>query len=209
MTGKKNKKKKLTEEQLYQQQAMEELVQEFQKKGYKSITKTLTILKANLLAFVTAGPIAVLCYFIYVSRWREGSFGISDLTLFIIGILVLIVVHELVHGITWAAWCKNRWKSIRFGILVELLTPYCHCMEPLTIKQYIIGALMPLLVVGLVPFTISFIIGNHLLMALSLLMILGAGGDVTMVLLLLKERKDALVLDHPTLCGCVVFKKQE
>ncbi|MPM97600.1 hypothetical protein SDC9_144775 [bioreactor metagenome] len=43
-------------------------------------------------------------------------------------------------------------------------------------------------------------------MSLSLLNILCAGGDITIVLLAFKY-KDAIFIDHPTDCGFVAFTK--
>ncbi len=203
------KENKLTPEQLLQQQAMEELISDYSAKGYTVKTKAISMTKANLYALVTGGPLALILFIVYIAKWRSGSLGFTKLIILIVGMLALFVLHELVHGATWASFCKNKWKSIRFGIMAEMLTPYCHCMEPLTLNQYIIGALMPLIVTGLIPYIISYIIGSYVLMVLSMVMILGAGGDISAVLMVLGEKNITLLLDHPTLCGCVIFKKPE
>src|SRR5690606_9207687 len=80
------------------------------------------------------------------------DFGVSNglLTglLFLVVVIVGVVVHELIHGITWAIFAKNGLRSIKFGILKEMLTPYCHCQEPLKLKPYLLGAMMPGLAVA-------------------------------------------------------------
>jgi hypothetical protein len=65
----------------------------------------------------------------------------------LIALTIGIILHEL-HGITWAKYTKDGFKSIRFGVLWKFLTPYCHCKEPL-VKHYIIGGIMPAIVLGL------------------------------------------------------------
>lgn len=200
---------KLTPKQLLRQQAMEQLISDFIAKGYTAQTKAISMTKANLYALVTGGPLALVLFIVYITKWKGGSLGLAELGLFFIGMFALIVLHELVHGVTWGAFCKNKWKSIRFGIMVEMLTPYCHCMEPLTPSQYIIGALMPLVITGLIPYVISYLTGNFFLMVLSMMLIIGAGGDISAMLMLLREKNIALLLDHPTLCGCVIFRKAE
>jgi hypothetical protein len=45
----------------------------------------------------------------------------------LVGFIVLIaltigIMHELIHGITWAKYTKDGFKSIRFGVLWKFLT---------------------------------------------------------------------------------------
>jgi hypothetical protein len=96
------------------------------RQGYKANIGTISVIKANIYAFVTAGPFALLAAIFYLSRWGELKFEFS-LTGYFIFILLLIIsipIHEFLHGFTWYFYCKNKWKSIHFGIMRELLTPY-------------------------------------------------------------------------------------
>jgi hypothetical protein len=82
----------------------------------------------------------------------------------LVGFIVLIaltgiILHELIHGITWAKYTKDGFKSIRFGVLWKFLTPYCHCKEPLLVKHYIIGDYASYCL-GAFPALLSFITGN-------------------------------------------------
>ena len=94
-----------------------------------------------------------------------------------------------------------------FGVMWKSFTPYCHCKEPLDFNSYLTGGIMPLLILGILVFIISFFTGNSLILIISLINILCAGGDTTICLLLLKY-KDGLFIDHPTDCGFVAFTKQ-
>lgn len=47
---------------------------------------------------------------------------------------------------------------------------------------------------------------SGLLLALSLFNVFAAGGDLTIVILLLKHR-DKVIIDHPTECGFIAFSK--
>ncbi|WP_312644392.1 DUF3267 domain-containing protein [Hydrogenoanaerobacterium sp.] len=181
---------------------------EMQQQGYTANNGTISVLKANVMALVTAGPIALLCFILYLLKWNpiEFSFSILEPFLFLGLFFICIVVHELLHGVTWALFCKNKWKSIRFGVMWNYLTPYCHCKEPLAFAYYLIGGLMPLFVLGVLWFILAYIGGSTLLAMLSIINILCAGGDTTIALMLLKYRK-ACILDHPTECGFVAFTK--
>lgn len=206
------KKKQLTpvQEKIIANYEMQK--EKFLTAGYEERQETISVLKANLMAFVTAGPFAVLWFIIWIlaQKQGEGLFGVRDILLFWIFLLILIFVHELLHGIGWVKWTENKWQSIYLGVMWDLLTPYCHCKEPLKPKQYLYGGLMPFLVLGMGMFVLALITGNHVIFLLSVLNTLCAGGDTTIACMLfkyLKYRDHCYILDHPTKCGFAAFVK--
>ena len=124
-------------------------------------------------------------------------------------ILVLVVVHELIHGITWVCFAKKHFKAISFGVMKEYFTPYCTCNEALARSQYLIGALAPTIVLGILPCIIAITIGSAPLFTLGAIMILAGGGDLAICRKLLnyKQANRTIYLDHPTECGLVGFSK--
>ena len=72
-------------------------------------------------------------------------------------------------------------------------------------RPYIVAALMPLIVLGLIPAVICLVIGSFYLLLWSIVFIAAAGGDIWMAWLMTKERPDCTVLDHPTEAGYYVF----
>ena len=66
------------------------------------------------------------------ASWRG-----ADFVLIFLFCLLLIFVHELIHGITWAVFAKKGRKAISFGFIPQYLTPYCTCNEPLKKGEYI------------------------------------------------------------------------
>ena len=93
---------------------------------------TIDIEKANIFALwimVISGFLFLVPFFLIwfeKNNFRElfGSFGDWGIT-FLFAI-VGIVVHELIHGLTWACYAKSGWKSISFGVMWKMLTPYCR-----------------------------------------------------------------------------------
>lgn len=118
-----------------------------------------------------------------------------------------IIGHELLHGLTWARFAKGGLRSIRFGIMWKMLTPYCHCNEPLPLNAYRLGVMMPGLVLGFLPMLIGFATGHLGLFAFGMFFTVAAGGDFIMLYLLRDETSDSLVQDHPTKIGCYVYRK--
>jgi hypothetical protein len=190
--------------------------------GYKKELLTFDLMKANLYAIFSIIPILILYGVPFVLLWRN-SFSkvalknfIDEFTLGIWGnfvsiLLVMtigIIVHELIHGITWAMYAKNGFKSIKFGVLWKALTPYCHCSEPLKVKHYITGGIMPAIILGFLPFIYSLFTGNVLWLFFGIFFTMAAIGDFLIVNLVRKENMNSLVLDHPSEVGCYVFRKE-
>jgi len=189
---------------------------------FKKEKLTIDLLKANLYAIFAIIPILIIYGLPFCFLWRntfskialksfinEFSFGIlGNFISILLVITVGTVLHELIHGITWAKYTENGFKSIRFGIMWRMLTPYCHCVEPLKVKHYILGAIMPTIILGFLPFVFSLVTGNLLWLFFGVFFTMGGVGDFLIINLLRKEKKDDLVLDHPTEAGCYIFRKK-
>ena len=124
-------------------------------------------------------------------------------------IVLGIVLHELIHGLTFLPFCKNGFKSIKFGFLKQYLTPYCHCKEALKLKYYRIGVLMPAIILGFLPSVWAIVTGNFYLLCFGIFFIMGAAGDFMILMILKNENPEDLVLDHPSEAGCFVYTAKE
>ncbi len=174
----------------------------------------IDIVAANVFSIVlliVSGVVFIVpFYLIWGTAGWEGErsiFGFAGIW-WLIAFLIGIVVHELLHGIGWACYAKSGWKSISFGVMWKMLTPYCHCNEPMSVKAYLVGALLPLVVLGIIPAVVSLIIGSIPLLAWGILFIAAAAGDIWMSWLLTKEDPESTILDHPSEAGFYVFDKE-
>ncbi|MBQ6582206.1 MAG: DUF3267 domain-containing protein [Mogibacterium sp.] len=190
-----------------------EVCEELRAAGYEQHDLTISIVAANLAVLIAAIPVFVIGFFAYYkvngSILSEGPAHLPVL-LFLVIYLVLIVVHELVHGITWSIFSEHHLKDIEFGIMKEYATPYCTCAAPLSRGAYLAGGLMPLIVLGIIPAIIAIAAGSVFWLLIGLIMILSAGGDVMIAIKMIRYRsaaKDVLYYDHPTQGGLVVFEK--
>jgi hypothetical protein len=192
-----------------------------EKRKMYSKKMTMSVSKANIFSILLILPVFFF-YFTpyYVLTFNESSipdfknsisdiaveFGPFGLSLFILAITIFgIVIHELIHGFCWGIYAKNGFKSIKFGVVWKMMTPYCHCKEKLQVKQYIIGAIMPGVVLGLIPTVYAVINDNFGIFLLGVFFTMAAGGDIIMVYLLRNEKMNNLVQDHPSEMGCYVF----
>jgi hypothetical protein len=188
---------------------------------YRQEELTIDPVKANLVSILLTIPIAILMCIPYYLIWSE-KYTVNSIKAYIeinkswltysgaiiIGVMIIgIVLHELVHGITWARYAKEGFRSIRFGVLWKSFTPYCHCKEPLSIKHYMIGGIMPAIVLGVIPFIVALVMGKLPLLLFGLFFTTAAAGDFMIIYTLRNEKMDDLVQDHPSRIGCFVFRK--
>ncbi|MCI6375897.1 MAG: DUF3267 domain-containing protein [Clostridiales bacterium] len=204
------KERVLTEKEEQRKCAFEEKAEKLISEGYTQKNLIIGVVQANILAIIIMLPFAIVLGYIgcLVGNGKYQEFNIIDIGLFFVLMIVLMVIHELIHGITWGLFAENHWKDIEFGIIWKMLTPYCTCKSALTKLQYIIGGLMPTLILGFGLGLVAIIIGNMLLFLLAELMIFGGGGDFLIAGKLLMFRtkyKDCIYMDHPTECGLVAF----
>lgn len=120
------------------------------------------------------------------------------------GSLLLIVVHELVHALTWMIAGRAPRSAIAFGFAWSALSPYTHLKLPIRARAYRLGVVMPGIVTGLLPGLIALAIGNGPLMLISTLLIVGAVGDLLVLWVIRAVPDEVLVLDHPSAIGCFV-----
>lgn len=186
--------------------------------GFKTDELTMDANQANMKALLLAFPIMTLLITPFIvlhfrefdieqlKNWIENWGGIRGVMSVLVIMIVGIVVHELIHGIVFAVFSKRGFKSVSFGILWKSLTPFCHCKEALSVRQYMISTMMPAIVLGLVPALIAIVTGSVALLLFGVFFTLAAGGDFLILYLLRNEPSEFLVQDHPEKIGCFVFR---
>ena len=186
----------------------------------KERKETINIVTANIVSIGILVVSALVLYGIFFLIWdypdwfyKEKLIEVMDqfrtnYLMFMGALIVGIVVHELIHGLTWAMYAKTGFKSISFGVMWKMLTPYCHCSEPLKISHYSIGALMPLIVLGILPSIAAICLKSLFWLTMGVIFIAAAAGDIMIVWNLRKEKPENMVLDHPTEAGYLVYEEE-
>ncbi|MDD6212168.1 MAG: metalloprotease family protein [Clostridiales bacterium] len=212
--GTKEKNRKLTKKEKKRSAKVQALVNQKASEGYESRELTISIAYANLCALVLCGPICVVFIILFFLGHHDFLSFFSWFNYFVCmaALLVSIVLHEGIHGLIWGYLAKNHFQSIEFGLIKEYLTPYCTCLEPLSKIQYIMGAIMPGLVLGILPMVFSLFTGSAAVLFYGILMTIAAGGDFTIILKLIRYREEGravLYLDHPTECGLIILERKK
>ncbi len=210
--AKKDVPRELTKAEQQRKEFFEAESEKLVAQGYERKNLTFGIVEANVWAIVVTLPIILPFLIAYFMMW-----GMKDFVLpwwgYLLGMVILvalIVVHELIHGAVFACFAKDGFKSVAFGVIWSMLTPYCTCRESLKRKHYMLAILAPTAVLGILPAAVALISGSWGVMLIGIFMILGGGGDVLCAIKLATYRtkgKECLFFDHPYEVGLAVFEK--
>jgi hypothetical protein len=134
----------------------------------------------------------------------------SHVPVIVVALVALTVVHELIHGACWSIFTPHHFKDIEFGVMLSAMAPYCACLVPLKKEQHVFGTAMPLIVLGILPTIYAICSGSLFMLLTGIVMIVSAGGDMAIVLEMLKYKTachDVKIFDHPTQVGFYLFEK--
>lgn len=167
----------------------------------------ISMVKINILGIILIIAMYALTESIYHLLWNKEFVNWISLWGFI-AIILGFVIHELIHGTTAAIFSKRGWKSIKFGVMWQYLAPYCHCKEPLSLKDYRLVVLMPS-IVALVIWTTALTFDWSALLAASTVLIVGGCGDYMVFYKLRNEHQRVLVYDYPDAIGGAIFEPKD
>lgn len=168
---------------------------------------SVSMARANLIALFIAIPVVVLQFVLFGIFHPGTDLSVTwNFAVFLLVIISGVVIHELIHGVAWMLAGRKPRSSIKFGFQTATLTPYAHLKEPVEVNAYRIGAFMPGLIVGILPFLLCLATGNTNLLWFSLVHTTAAGGDWLILWLIRNVDSGSLVEDHPSQAGCYVIE---
>lgn len=168
---------------------------------------SISMARANLVAMLITIPVVTLQFLLFV--WLHGLDSLrptGSSVLLILLVLLGVVLHELIHGISWILFGRKPASAITFGFQWKTITPYAHLKEPVDVAAYRIGAVLPGLVLGILPYLLSLGLGSGDLFWFGLVHTSAAGGDWLILWLIRHVRAGLQVEDHPTDAGCYVLE---
>ncbi len=167
---------------------------------------TVSAMEAQYKALIFSFTAAVVFGSPYWFVWGKAGFGDMPSGLIVFALLIGgILVHELIHGVTWALFAEKGFSSIKFGVMWKALTPYCHCSEALKLSHYRLGAVMPGIILGVIPLLVSTLNASLGWYLFGLIFLIAAGGDFLILWMLRKEPSGMYALDHPEEVGCLLY----
>lgn len=130
------------------------------------------------------------------------------LFLFIIGYILLIVLHEAAHLVGFVIFAKVPWRSLDYGFNLKLGVAYATTTEPVQNTAMKRVLFLPFWTTGVLPAVIAIFINSPLLALLGAWLIAGAAGDFAMIKELRTVRDDAWIKDDPERPKLYVFEQQ-
>jgi hypothetical protein len=163
---------------------------------------TLAIPIAFLPCFVVIGPFLLAWGF---PRLFSGGRILFHWQVILPALLGGIIVHELIHGLSWALFGRKPLSAIHFGIHWKTLTPFAHCSQPMRASAYRVGAGMPAIVLGLLPSIYGLLVGDGSWALYGMIFLIAATGDYIVLWVIRDVPGIAFVEDHPSRAGCFVY----
>lgn len=132
----------------------------------------------------------------------DNRFAISILSC--CSLFINFLLHEFLHAVGWAFFCKKKFRSIIFGFDKNTLIFYCHCKEMLLRNQYGIGLMSPLITLGLLPFCISLYCNNFVIYLFASVNIVFCAGDIFIFSKLIKLQNHVRIIDSANEVGFTI-----
>jgi len=169
---------------------------------------TITSLQANLYAIPLAIFIIAALYIPFILIWSVTPLmkvlysPFISLKVFLPVFILLALLYEIIH------WLAFRWAGkidathLKIGFQWKTLTPYAHCDASMPAYAYRISLILPALLLGIIPSIVALIFGISWLLIYGIIFTIVGGGDFIILWLIRKVKKDQLLQDHPSRCGC-------
>ena len=175
----------------------------------RSVSIPLANVLAGAFALVLAPPMVLLYGRVAqesILTVLDGDPGWGTITAVIAGILGGTYLHELIHATSFRRIGRASKAAVGIGVHWKVLTPYAWCKEPISAAAYRWAAVLPGIILGVIPFLVSLIVTEAWLAAWGIFFTLSASGDF-LVLWLIRDLAPATwIIDHPSRCGCAIVE---
>jgi uncharacterized membrane protein YfhO len=210
---KEEKERVYTKAEIRRLEKFEKLTEDMKQQDYTRTDLTINLEMANILSIpmivITLG-LGIFLFFYINRNFDFKNYKIYNLFCMVVALFMLTIVHELIHAACWGIFAPNKFKDVEFGYVVKTMNPYATCQVPLKKWQYVFGAVMPLVTLGIIPMAVGIAIGSLNTMLIGAFMVVGAVGDMMIIRNILSyksDAKDIVYIDHPTEGGGVIFER--
>lgn len=138
-------------------------------------------------------------YLLSISKWT---------LIFLLSIISGIIAHEFIHAIFFSIFLPSKFKGVKFGFNSEHGIPYVHVIEPISILGLRVGAVMPLMILGIIPILVGLYFGIATFTLFGIIFTISSSGD----LLLISKTKglslDQIIEDLPDGIGFALISNE-
>lgn len=166
----------------------------------KETTVTVSMVKLNIYSFFIIFALAIGISFLHAlfSGGFQVEITLPVMFLLIIGMIVLVCIHEAIHLIGFRYIGGVPWSELKWGVNWKLGVAYAHSKKEITVKQMKKVLMLPFLPTGILPIAIGLAMNVQAISFLGVLLTAGCIGDIALYQKVSKFPDDALVKDHPS-----------
>ena len=106
------------------------------------------------------------------------TFDLIGVALYLLSFLAFVIVHEVLHGLSFVVFSGQSWKTIRFGLVLKNGLAYCISLVPVTIRRARWSLMMPLYVICIPLYLYGIFTSSFALAILAILFASGSVGDI-------------------------------
>jgi hypothetical protein len=175
----------------------------FNKEKYTAAEKFETVKKINMLSFALLLPLYIIGASVYLLQRDYGNIFATffkptfflEIIILAVGVFVILAASLLVKAVILSAFAGNGFESVKFKIIKDLQKPYCCLAEPIKVRQYQIALAVYILIMGIMPYIISLILGDFIFILASFVCAYFAGADILLLASLGSEKSSSYIID--------------
>ncbi len=150
------------------------------------------IIKLNVYALI----FTVVAIFIVMIIMGSGSFNSIEVLVLMLGYFVFIVVHELLHGMSFVLDKNVTWSNIKFGLVLKSGMAYCISQVPVKVRISRLSLMMPVYIFCLPMIVVGIILNNAAIGIFGVIYLSGSIGDFYYMWKLRKTSKDLYMFEE-------------
>ena len=173
----------------------------FTARGWRAQRHTLTAAQTYLWGSLSALPFVLLAGGLYRMLLFRRAVLLEHTGLILLTVIVISVpLHEALHGLGWKLAGRLQKGDVAFFLRGGI--PMCACRTVLPAKAYLIGTLLPFLVLGGGSFLLLFLFPGTVSVLAALVNLMLPGADLEISWRVLKSEA-ALIADSPDGAGFI------
>ena len=119
------------------------------------------------------------------------NFSKYPISVFLIVLIFWFVLHEIIHGTFYIIGGAKK-ENISYGCVLEKGLFFCKCNNNITKKNAMLSLMAPFTIIGVITLIISFLLGDYVLLVLSVFNLEGACADLCVFFFFLRLPNDVL-----------------
>lgn len=163
----------------------------------KEKKKFMIKLNVYTLLFTVLGMVFIILVF---PKPLDVNLVLSAILVF--GFLPFIVIHELLHGLTFKLFNNMSWKELKYGIVIKSGVAYCISTVPVKIRAARLSLMMPIYAFCLPIMILGVVLNQFELVFFGFLYASGSTGDFYYMWKLRNTKKEYYMFEEmPTKTG--------